>query len=123
MIDAKLLATYDAESGEVLYLLGGWFPRKGDNLRLTMEVVHNYFAILGAEVVEKNYEDVGDGSSAAVTVTFDQVTGRQTMEVLGCKELVRVKISLARGLDLPPGEVGTVLFRLLRPVWFEAVKV
>ena len=123
MIDAKLLATFDAQSGSPVHVYGVWIPRKGDNARFTLEVVQNYFTDLTAEVFQKNYEDTGDGTTAGISVNFNEATGRQTMELLGCKELVRLKLSLQRGSSLPGEDVGLVLYRFLRPVWFEAVKV
>ena len=123
MIDAKLLATFDAQAGSPVDVYGVWIPRKGDNARFTLEVVQNYFTDFTAEVHQKNYEDTGDGSAAGPSVNFNKATGRQTMELLGCKELVRFKLSLQRGSGLPGADVGLVLFRFLQPVWFEAVKV
>ena len=123
MIDAKLLATFDAQAGSPMDVYGVWIPRKGDNARFTLEVAQNYFTDLTAEVFQKNYEDTGDGTTAGISVNFNQATGRQTMELLGCKEVVRFKLSLQRGSNLPGEDVGLVLFRFLQPVWFEAVKV
>jgi len=124
MIDAKILATYSKdEGGSPLEVFGIWIPRKGDNCRFTIEVVSNYATDFTAEIYQKNYEDVGDGTTASVSVNFDQATGRQTMELLGAEELVRFQLTLVRGGDLKPEDVGIVMFRFLQPVWFEAVKV
>lgn len=123
MIDAKLLATRNMDTGSSYDVYGVWIPRKGDNLRLTAEVVANYGTDLTVTIFQKNYEDTGDGATAGVSTTFNQTTGRKTMELLGCKELIRMKLTLAPGGDLAASEVGLVLFRFLQPVWFETVKV
>ena len=124
MLDAKLLATPDSGSGSTqIQVYGVWIPRKGDNMRLTAEVVANYATDFTVEMLQKNYEDTGNGSSTGVSMNFNQATGRQTVEVLGCKELVRVILTVDRGMSLEAGEVGLVLFRFLQPVWFETVKV
>ncbi len=86
-------------------------------------MVHNYFTDLAVEVLERNYDEVGNGSSAGVSVSFVETAGRQTMEVLGSKELIRFKLSLVAGGNLPGGDVGIVVFRFLEPVWFESVEV
>ena len=120
MIDAKLLATKTTDETVTVY--GVWVPRRGDNVRLTVEVVDNQGVDLDVLVLQKNYEDTGDGATTGVSTGFDQVSGRQTVEVLGAKELIRFELRLARGLDLPSGEIGTVLLRFLEPVWFESVE-
>ena len=122
MIDAKLLATPDVHGASEVDVYGVWIPRKGDNARFTLEVAQNYFTDLTAQVYQKNYEDTGNGTAAGIGVNFRKATGRQTMEILGCMELIRFKLSLQRGSGLPGADVGLVLFRFLRPVWFEAVK-
>ncbi len=42
MMDAQILAT-NLESGSAVDVFGVWIPRRADNVRLTVEVVHNYF--------------------------------------------------------------------------------
>jgi hypothetical protein len=124
MIDAKLLRTYRATDAEAVpyTVYGVWIPRKGDNVQMTMEVVSNSNAIVTATLFYKNYEDTGNGSSAGVSTTFAAgVTGRQDMELLGSKELVRVQLSVTASEELSPGEMGWFLYRFLQPVWFEAV--
>lgn len=125
MIDAKLLPTLVKATDDPVNVYGIWIPRKGDNMRLTVEVAVNYGAELDVEVLEKNYEDPGDGTSTTVSVSYsDSEVGRKTMEVLGCKELVRLKLVLNSGDSLPADtDIGWVLLRFLHPVWFESVKV
>lgn len=115
MIDAKLLPSYKSEP---LTVYGVWIPRKGDNLRLTVEVVWQLGADFTATLYQKNYADVGDGASTAASVEFKAATGRQSMELLGVKELVRVALTCAPNADA----VGLALYRALHPVWFETVR-
>jgi hypothetical protein len=120
MIDAKVLATGPTGDDPVT-VWGVWIPRRGDNTIFTLEVVANYSTSLTAELFDKNYDDPGDGVSASASTTFRSTTGRQSFTKLGCKELVRVKLTVQ-----PDGvidDIGLVLFRFLEPVWFEAVKV
>jgi len=120
MIDAKALATLPTG---LLELFGIWIPRKGDNVRFTVEVVQNYFTTLNVELYQKNYDETGNGAATSVSVDFDNTTGRAVMELLGSKELLRVKLTMAAAEGITDSEVGTVLLRFLQPVWFEAVKV
>lgn len=120
MIDAKMLAT--KKEDETVSVFGVWIPRRGDNAIFTIEVIDNFGAFVTAEVYQKNYDEVGDGTATGTTMTFDQTTGRQSITRLGSKELVRIKLTVERGGLLSPTEVGMFLFRFLEPVWFEAVK-
>lgn len=124
MIDAKLLRTPRAtDSDPIQYdVYGVWIPRRGDNVRMTMELVSNYYADVTATLLYKNYDDTGDGITSGVSTQFtSNVTGIKEMELLGSKELVRVKLSVFAATGLRSGDMGWFLFRFLQPVWFEAV--
>jgi hypothetical protein len=121
MIDAKVLAT-GPRGSDPITVWGVWIPRRGDNTIFTLEVVGNYSTLLTAELFQKDYADPGDGTSASASTSFNSSTGRQSFTKLGCKEVVRVKLTLEPA-GVQSGEVGLVLFRFLQPVWFEAVKV
>ena len=124
MIDAKLLATYDLNGGGgPLDVYSVWMPRKADNVRFTVDVVANFGTELTATLLERNYDETGDGATTGVFVDFTQSMGRQTLERLGCKDLVRFRFRLNRGDALQDTEIGWVLLRVLQPVWFESVKV
>ena len=120
MIDAKLLATAIQDGTVVVY--GVWGPRAGGNLRFTVEFVDHQGVDLGVSVRHNNYEDTGDGAATGVSTGFAETSGRQTVELLGAKELIRLVVQLERGSSLPSGEAGTVLLRFLEPVWFETVE-
>lgn len=122
MIDAKWLPTYDTEAEGQLFLYGVWIPRRGDNVRMTIEVVANMSAVLTATIFEKNYDEVGNGDATAAEVVFDATTGRQTLEALGVKELVRLQFKLAPHSELEEG-IGKILYRVLQPAWFESLSV
>ena len=107
-----------------------WFPRGGDHARFTVDVVSmgqsgGGVPEIAVRVWTKNTEETGDGADADATVSIVRTTvGRTTQEWLststtGLKELVRYKFSVGNTSD-----VGTVwaLFRMLNPVWFDAVK-
>ena len=123
MIDANLLLTYSWNAIPPLppEVWGTWIPRAGDNGRFVVEVPSNVGALVTVEVFQKNYGDVGDGVTAGVSVVFNGVTGRQTMEVIGAKEVIRFKVKIERGA-VPKSDVGWFLIRFLQPVWFESVK-
>jgi len=109
MFDAQLL--FPGAAGAALSFYSPWFPRQGDNLRVT--------------VFTKNNEDTGDGSDAdAGTSIVASATGRSTAEwtsgTAGLKELVRYKYSVQ---STGTGATDWVLFRMLTPVWFNTVKV
>lgn len=107
-------------------VLGPWFPRQADWVRLTLDVVAIAAATIKVELFTKSMEDPGDGSNAdsagtptAITAT---ATGRTTTEwksaTVGLKELCRYKFTVTGS-----GEGEWVLFRMLAPVWFDSVKV
>ena len=100
-----------------------WFKRGGDDLRATLEVVAQSGGnALTVRVFTKKEEDTGDGTDADSSVTLSlSAVGRDTDEWIstastGLKDMVRYKFSLA-------GSTGWALFRMLPPVWFDAVKV
>ncbi len=123
MIDGKVLVTKESEVDGPLEVWGVWIPRRGDNAIFALEVAVNYGTELIADLYQKNYDEVGNGTDAGVSLTFDEVAGRQTMTKLDAKEVVRVKLTVKRGVSLADKEIGNVLYRFLQPVWFESVKV
>lgn len=116
MFDAQLLFAPNAEPG--LEVFSPWFPRRGDYVRVTVDIVAVEDATLTIELATKNSEDTGDGSviatsmSAASVGRVDEEWGPDELE-----ELVRYKFTAL-------GETSDawVLFRMLTPVWFDAVK-
>ncbi|HHK42335.1 MAG TPA: hypothetical protein ENJ50_07950 [Planctomycetaceae bacterium] len=99
-----------------------WFPRSGDYFIGTLDVISLDGATLTLEVFTKNQEDSGDGVNADTSVSIRaSAAGRASAEwgpddSGGIKELVRYKMT-ASGTD-----TQWVLFRILDPVWFDAVK-
>ena len=116
MFEAQLL-----KDGQTVY--SPWFPRGGDNLRATLEVVdiQGTGATLTVSVFTKNSEDTSNGADADSSVSFIETdAGRVTKEWVaqgakGLKEMVRYKFAATATED------GWVLFRMLTPVWFDAV--
>ena len=125
MFDAQALITSNS-----IEIFSPWMPRGGDLARFTLDAIS--FGQTGGGVAElsvraftKNTQDTGDGADADTSVSIVRTTeGRTTAEwastaSTGFKELVRYKFTLTNNSD-----VGTVwaLFRMLTPVWFDAVR-
>ena len=118
MFDAQYLP-----QGSIVY--GPWFPRQGDSVTCTLDMVAISGAItLTVELFTKNTEDQGDGENAdpssPTTAITASATGRASATWIGTdsegpKELVRYKFSST-------GSGGWFLFRMLDPVWFDDVK-
>lgn len=123
MFDAQLL--FPGAAGAALSFYSPWFPRQGDNLRVTVDVVQRVSSQLTVRVFTKNREDTGDGTDADVgTSIVASATGRSTAEwtsgTAGLKEMVRYKYTVQ---STGTGATDWVLFRMLTPVWFDTVKV
>lgn len=104
-----------------------WMPRGGDNLRVTAQLVDNTQpgggnkTKLEVRVFEKNSEDTDNGEDADIStvISLDDPTtagGIGVDEWNGLEELVRYKFTC-----VGDGEADYVLFRMLPPVWFDAV--
>jgi len=94
-----------------------WFPRQGDNARFTLEVVAVSSATLKVEVFTKNSEDAGDGTIVSGVSATSTTVERKVFEAEGgLEELVRYKFTVTDAVT------KWVLFRMLRPVWFDSVE-
>ena len=100
-----------------------WFPRGGDNLRATVELIASYNSSsnITVSVLTKNAEETTDGTAIGSTFassggTAGRYAGEFTAGATALKEMVRYKFD--------PGTVtsGWVLFRMLPPVWFDSVR-
>lgn len=118
MFQAQILVV--GASSTVIY--SPWFPRQGDYLRATLEIAAISGATLEVEVFTKNAEQSTNGVDADTgTSISSNAVGRGTAEwgptgSTGLLELVRYKFTAS-------GSSGNwVLFRMLSPVWFDAVK-
>ncbi len=125
MYDAQTMQCTDAAT-TVVY--SPWFPRGGDYAMLTLEVAAMSSASssfsLTVQMIHKNASDVGDGSTVGSTfsrsgnqiATAPRVTSDLTN---GFKELVRYKFTL----QFSGGSgVNWAIFRMLAPIWYDAVK-
>ena len=111
MFDAQLLLKGST-------VLSPWFPRQGDNLIITLEIVARADTTTKVEVYTKNQEDTGDGSLHAGGNINRNTVGRESKEYVGgLKELVRYKFTITGTAD-----DDWSLFRMLMPVWFDSVK-
>ncbi|MCB9914837.1 MAG: hypothetical protein H6828_06760 [Planctomycetes bacterium] len=91
-----------------------WMEREGDYLRASVEFLDGD-GELTIEVVTKKYTDIGDGTVVTGTSIFIDGEGNDTNEWGDLKELVRYKMTAGGGAG------RWVLFRMLEPVWFDAV--
>ena len=125
MFEAQYFFTID-ETGESIF--GPWFPRGGDAVRTTLDVVQiSTNASLRVELFTKNSEETTDGADADTghTTNITATTAVRTTEEwsrtedtdIGLKELIRYKFTLTS----TDGGLARVLFRMLPPVWFDAV--
>ena len=99
-----------------------WVPRKGDYLRATVELVDNKNNVsLTVRVFTKKEEETGDGVEVDSGTTIILSTpGRQLKEWgpitgTGLWEMIRYRFESESDV------AGWVLFRMLSPVWFDAV--
>jgi hypothetical protein len=109
-----------ADVADTTTLYSPWFPRGGDQGIFTYEVM----VIIGGgafsvDVLDKNTEDTGNGSSASAS--FAQVgttTFYKSGVISNLEELVRFRFVLAAETN-----AATVLFRMLAPTWFSRAGV
>ena len=117
MFDAQLLM---GKGTEAVSVYSPWFSRRGDSLIATLDIValDGAFTTLTVDVFTKNSQDTGDGTNANALVSI--VSGsvgpsRATWEGV-LEEMVRYKFTLREA------QPNWVLFRMLEPAWFDAVK-
>ena len=123
MFDAQLL--FPGAAGAALSVYSPWFPRQGDNLRVTVDVVQRASSKLTISVWTKNTTDTDDGGDAhASTSIVATATGRAVAEWVSgtatLKELCRYKFTVQ---STGSSATDWCLFRMLAPVWFDTVKV
>ena len=117
MFEAQMLIT----TGTDYSVFSPWFPRGGDNLRATLEVVkRGTAATVTVRVFTKNTEDTGDGTDADSVTIAGGAPGRTVAEWAtgaskGVKELVRYKFTVSGNA------ADWTLFRMLPAVWFDSV--
>lgn len=123
MFESQLLIRGTDESHSVY---SPWFPRGGNNLRATLEVVNVSGATLKVEVFTKESDETGDGDNAQASTSISESTaGRSTKEwtslstagtVSTIEDMVRYKFTISGS-----NAADWVLFRMLPPVWFDTV--
>jgi hypothetical protein len=100
-----------------------WFPRQAGMLRVTAECVVVNGATLTVKLYTKNVGDVGDGDPVdeGTSITLS-AAGRSTAEWRTVESEEGV-LELLRFQYVVTGSVATnwILFRLLPPIWFDAV--
>jgi hypothetical protein len=124
MFDAQLLFCGSVPATGIK-VYSPWFPRQADHLRASLEVVQINGATIKVEVFTKNSEDGGDGADAdsgGGSFISTNVVGRTTTEwystgTIALLEMVRYRFTVTGATT-----AHWVLFRMLAPVWFNAVK-
>ena len=116
MFEAQLLIAKSSNYS----VYGPWFPKGGDSAKFTIDVVEvdvNSGATFDVDVLTKNSDDTGDGTSIksqtginSAGITTFSLTSESTIE-----ELVRYKYSVNGGSG------DWFLFRMLAPVWYSKV--
>lgn len=103
-----------------------WFPRRGDNVLVTLDLIAISGGKLDVQLFTKNTEEAGDGTDSdggGATIIDTSAIGRTTLEwqssalTPGLLELCRYKFSWNSG-----AAGSRALFRMLPPVWFDTVK-
>jgi|GEM_PF-1800959 len=121
MFDAQLLIA-DTTAYTVF---SPWFPRGGDNLTATLDIIKSTGATVEVRVYTKNSETSGPGTDADTAIfavgsargqfPASWTTGGVTPGTSSLLELARYQF------DISGTEGSWVLFRMLAPVWFDEV--
>ena len=128
MYDAQTIQMQGSTSTVVL---SPWFPRGGDYLLYTIDVIKMSSSssdfTLTVSLEDKNSSVAGDGgpvTSSSLAIAGNSSPMRQSEDVAtALEELVRYKFTLAFGGASPPASTVTnwAIFRMLAPVWRDAV--
>ena len=118
MFQAQMLIVGAGNTATKVY--SPWFERKGDNLRVSAELVAVNGATVTVKVYSKAKTSTGDGGTAvAPTAGHSNIAlsavGRDTTEYAGLNELVRYGFECSGDTD------EWALFRALPPVFFDSV--
>lgn len=118
MFEAQLLIAEEGAGNDV-EVFSPWFPRAGNNIRVIVDMVKRESIDLTVELYSKKSDETGNGavvSGGSMTVSSE---GRTIKEYSGLEDMVRYRFEL-RGATGSGGD--WVLFRMLSPVWFDAVE-
>lgn len=120
MIDAQILQTMP--DGTSVSVYSPWFSRGGDRAIFTLEVVEgtlsSLLSTLTVQPFHKNSDEAGDGAQVSgLTISRDSL-GNSSAEFGPFKELVRYKFSIG-GTSM---DLRWAAFRMLTPVWYDAVE-
>ena len=113
MFQAQMLIVGAANATTKVY--SPWFPRGGDNLRVSADLVAVNGATVTVKVYSKASNAAGDGSLVSPVTTNIALNsvGRDTKEYAGLNELVRYAFECS-------GSTGQwALFRALPAAWFD----
>jgi len=107
------------------YLLQGttvyspWMPRKGNTILFTCDLVARHEGRLEVRIFHKKEEDDGNGIQVGGTISTTAI-GQTVRQAVGLFDLVRYEFKSVSTAG-SPDTLDRVLFRMLSPVWFDAV--
>jgi hypothetical protein len=118
MIEAQYLTT-DRTAGEAI-AFSPWFPKGGDKMLFFVDLTQSLNGgQIQVELYHQNTNETGNGTLAA-TLAYTSAIGVSQQSASDLKELVRYRYSV----KLPEGTGHAhVLFRMLSPVFYDALKV
>jgi hypothetical protein len=116
VFEAQYILTSSEDPGITIY--SPWFPRRGDRIIYTIDIVDAIGAQITVKLFTKNSEDAGDGTDTTNAIGPTNTIGRSDSEFTsGLLELVRYQFVVTAD---SAGTLGWVAFRMLPPVWFDA---
>lgn len=119
MFDAQLVLAELVAPNPDTVLYSPWFSREGDHAFFCLEIVALSEAVVQVEVFTKAAEDPGDGTAVSGSLSASSV-GKTEAEFGGLEQLVWFKYTVS--VDAASLESSAwALFRMLPPVWFDAV--
>jgi hypothetical protein len=117
VFEAQYIITKSKQPGITIY--SPWFPRRGDRIRYTIDIVDAIGAQITVKLFHKDTEDAGDGTDTTSAIGPTSTIGRSGVEFTrGLLELVRYQFVVTSDETNVP---GYICFRMLPPVWFDAV--
>jgi hypothetical protein len=117
VIEAQYLFTDVADPGESFY--SPWFSKGADNAEFTLDIDQINGVTLAIDVLTKSSETTGDSGSSIGTLGAQSSTGQKKFTGTAANELVRYKFTVTATTE---ETLGYVLFRMLAPSWYDAVK-
>lgn len=119
VIGQTIVSEVVSSSGNFTSVYTPWFPRQGNNVTSSFEVIaiEGSDAKLTVEMLEKDSTDTGNGTVKSATNNFRTSVGVTSFRETDCKELVRYKVTLGTSFPASGTYVLSAHFRILAPSW------